>query len=141
MLIQLAGRFVVDPSQYPRRLVVELEVGDDLGNHPGCGVFSGQHDGFENPVDMNRWLEELPIGGKVPWARRYEIRTPNRPKSDLRRGYHYVAVGWHDGVYAKYPVPTEILVEDSAGSWSVSISRGDRITVMMPDYSPWDITS
>lgn len=138
MLIQLTGRFIIDPGQCPRRLVVELETGDGFGGQRSCGVFSGMHDGFEDPSEMNRWIDGSPIDGDTPWIQRYEIQAPNRSKPSRCSRYHYVAIGWHGGVYAAYPVPTEIVLEDSAGSWSVSIGRGNGVTVLMPDYSPWD---
>jgi hypothetical protein len=140
MLIQLAGRFIIDPGQYPHRLVVELETGDGFGSggHRECGVFSGMHDGFEDPAEMNRWIDGSPIDEETPWIQRYEIQAPNRSQPSRRRGYHYVAIGWHGGAYAAYPVPIEIVLEDSAGSWSVSIGHGNGVTVLMPDYSPWD---
>lgn len=143
MLIQLAGRFIIDPGQYPRRLVVELEVGGGFGieDHPECGVFSGKHDGFEDPGEMNQRIPGSPVDEDTPWVRRYEIRAPNRSQPSRRNGYHYVAIGWNGRVYIEYPIPTEIVLEDSAGFWSVSIGRGNGVTVLMPDYSPWDVTS
>ena len=142
MLIQLSGRFIIDPVQFPHRLVVELDVGDFTGeSHPECGVFSGRHDGFEEPEEMNRWIDGSPIDGDTPWIQRYEIQAPNRSQPSRCMRYHYVAVGWHGGVYAAYPVPTEIVLEDSAGSWSVSIGRGNGVTVILDDYSPWESQS
>ena len=139
MLIQLANRFVIAPTQYPRRLVVELEVGEGFGvdSHPECGVFSGRHDGFNHPEEMNQRIPENPVDDVAPWTRRYEILAPNRSQPSRCWRYHYVAIGHHCGVYIEYPTPTEIVLEDSAGSWSVSIGQGKGVTVLMPDYSPW----
>jgi hypothetical protein len=139
MLIQLSGRFIIDPVQFPHRLVVELDVGDFTGeSHPECGIFSGRHDGFEEPEEMNQRMPEIPTeeGSGIRW---FEIRAPrNRAPLHQRRGYHYVAIGWHDHVYVAYPLPTEIVLEDSEGSWSVAVGWGNGVTVLMPDYSPWD---
>jgi len=141
VLIQLSGRFIIDPGQYPRRLVVELDIGGGFRDegHPECGVFSGRHDGFEDPEDMNQRIPGFLFDEEVPWVQRYEILAPNRCPPNQRRGYHYVAIGWHDRVYMAYPIPTEVTLENSAGSWSVAIGRVDGgVTVLMPDYSPWD---
>ena len=139
MLIQLERRFIIDPTQYPNRIVVELEIGGgfETGGHPECGVFSGMHDGFEDPEEMNQRLAGFPVNEDTPWIQRFEIRAPNRSQPSRCRRYHYVAVGQHCGVYIEYPTPTEIVLEDSAGSWSVSIGRDKGVTLLMPDYSPW----
>jgi hypothetical protein len=71
-------------------------------------------------------------------VRRYEIRAPNRSRPSRRQGYHYVAIDWQEHVYVSYIVSTEIVLEDSAGSWSVYIGRGKGVTVLLNDYSPWD---
>ena len=144
MLIQLSGPFIIDPGHSPRRLLIELETGAGFSgsDHPECGVFSGQHDGFENPEEMNQRIPGVPIDEEVPWIQRFEIQAPhNRAPMHQRRGYHYVAISWNGGVYAAYPVPTEIMLEDSEGSWSVCIGRrgSDGVRVVMPDYAPWDL--
>lgn len=139
MLIQLSGRFIIDPGQYPHRVVVELETrdGSTRDNHPECGVFSGQYDGFEETKEMNQRVAVLSSHEDTPWIQRFELCAPNRSQPSRCSRYHYAAIGWHGGVYIAYPVATEILLEDSAGSWSVSIGRGTGVTVLMPDYSPW----
>lgn len=139
MLIQLSSRLIIDPDQYPHRLVVELDTGGGFGHdgHPECGVVSGMHDGFEEPEDMNQRVPVVSVDEEVPWIQRFEIRAPNRSQPHRCCRYHYVATGWHNGIYAEYPIPTEVILEDSAGSWGVTIGRGDEVTVLMPDYAPW----
>jgi hypothetical protein len=93
------------------------------------------HDGFKYPEEMNQRLAGFLVEDETPWIQRYEIRAPNRSQPHQRNGYRYVAIMWHDGVYASYQIPTEIQLEDLAGSWSVSIGQ---VTVILNDYSPWD---
>ena len=80
MLIQFSGRLTVDPAQYPHRLVVELDTGGGFGRdgHPECGIVSGQHDGFEEPEEMNQRVPMVSVDEEVPWIQRFEIRAPNR---------------------------------------------------------------
>jgi hypothetical protein len=139
MLIQLAGRLTIDPNHSPHRLIVELETGVGFGsdNYPECGVFSGTHDGFENPEEMSQRLSGVPIDEETPWIQRFEIRAPNRSRPHQRRGYHYVAIRWNGGVYMAYPVATEIILEDSEGSWSVIFNQPLGVTLLLHDYSPW----
>jgi hypothetical protein len=142
MLIQLVRGLSIDPSQFPHRLMVELETGAGFREdpHPECGVFSGMHDGFEEPEEMNHRLLGSPIDEETPWIQRFEIIAPNRSVPHQRRGYHYVAIGWNGGVYMAYPVPTEIQLEDSEGSWSVIIGHPIGVTITMQDYTPWNST-
>ena len=140
MLIQLAGRFVIDPVQYPRRLVVELDCGDSFTGegHPECGVFSGRFDGFRDLEEMNQRMPELPIEEECG-THRFEIRAPNRSCEHQCLRYHYVAIGWGGRVYVAYPRATEITLGDVEGAWSVSIECGAHgVTVLMSDYAPWD---
>lgn len=86
--------------------------------------------------EMNQRLPVTSVDEEVPWIQRFEIRAPNRSQPHRCCRYHYVATQWHNGVYAEYPIPTELILEDSAGSWSVILGCG--ITIHMGDYSPWD---
>lgn len=136
MLIQLSRRLTIDPSHSPHQLVVELETRDGRVNEPWIGVFSGTHDGFRHPEEMNQRLDGVPIDEETSWIQRFEIRAPNRSRPNQHLRYHYVAISWHDSVYMAYPMPTEITLEDSAGQWSVSIGG---MTLSIPDYSPWNM--
>jgi len=139
VLIQLACKFIIDPIRFPQRLIVELDIGGGFSDgHPECGLFSGTNDGFEHREEMGQKIHGTPIDAESPWVQWYNICAPNRSQPHRRHGYHYVAIGWHDGVYASYPIPTEIILEDSAGSWSVIIGRAHGVTVLLNDYAPWD---
>ena len=137
MLIKLLDSLILDPYQYPRRLVVALNVGE---GHPECGLFSGRYAGFEDPFEMNQRIEGEPLG-EGDYFQKFEIVAPNRSQPNRQRDYHYVAINWEDHVYAAYPRSIEIVLRDSAGSWSVIVKRGEGVTVILNDYNPWKDSS
>lgn len=133
MLIKLLDSLILDPYQYTHRLVLEFDVGED---HTECGLFSGMYAGFEEPWEMNQRIEGEPLG-EGEYFQKFEIVAPNRSRSHQLQDYHYVAINWENHVYAAYPRSTEIVLRDSAGSWSVIVERGEGVTVTLNDYNPW----
>lgn len=134
MLIRISGGFIVDSTQFQRRLVVELDCGYRPGDHPECGVFSGRHDGFELPEEMDHRMPDI-TPEPDDSLRMFDIVAPNRPPPlHQHRRYPYVAIAWNLGGYLEYPVSTEIYLSIHE-MWDVAL-KGVRI--ILPDYSPWD---
>ncbi len=132
MLLRIEGRLVFDPSEYPGRLVVEFDCGNAFGDepHPECGVFAGRSDELE----PGQLMSEIPVEEPAYGVRRFEIVAPNLSKSHRLWQYHYLVVWWHPGVYLPHAKPTEVMLQDSGGSWSVWVGN---TTMILPDYRPW----
>lgn len=134
MLIRLYDRHLLDQSQFPGRLVIELDCG--LPPRPECGIFSGQHDGFEHEEEMNQRIPGVPTSADFACFVWFEIVAPNRPRPNQLQRYHYVAITWNDRVYVSYPVATEFLLENHESEWYLYI---EGFTIALPDYSPWGL--
>lgn len=135
MLIDLrdTSPFTIDPAAYPTTLAIAVTVREGQEHEQKYGLFAGQH------ADMDLAEEEgcrCPVVEDLGYSQL--VFVLDRPESRLRPScverYHYVVLGWKEGVYVQMPVAWALtLSESSREGWKVYVNG---VTVCLPDYEP-----
>jgi hypothetical protein len=149
MLLDLSLRFVINPSLYEGTLAIRLET----DNRPECGVFAGEHAAFpaeENHRAMPRFHQVLEPNQEAEGQSSpidlaelgfYDF-VVDRPESRAQLNqvlrYHYVVVGWTNGVYIQHQSVWTLTLCEFFSGWHVSISRPGwmGLDLVLPDYQP-----
>lgn len=119
-----------------------LAVLIDTDNRPGCGVFTGEYEGFA-PGERNKRVPfELDESGFQTFLFDRPVREPGIPlkfgQPNIIRRWHYAAIGWNKPGHIQYPYVRPLTLENHCDSseehWAVVIDSGLRI--ILPGYEP-----
>jgi hypothetical protein len=135
MLISTHPGIIFNPIEYPGRLIVCVNTGDN----PDYGVFSGHGAGFDlDATDTDQRMPTIDVPGDSYGAEYFEIRRERSSPPHQLRQYHYAVIEEHDRTYVTYPKGQELVLVDTHGApWYLHL---DKVTVILPDYgTEWSV--
>lgn len=144
MLLDLTQPCVINPSEYVGTLAIRLQT----DNRPECGVFSGQHEGFEPAEENQRMphftlMDGAPMGASLNFddLGMYDFildRPVARAEEHQMLRYSYVVRGWDSAVYVQYQDIWLVTLQELSDGWSVALGRPGQngFRIILPDYEP-----